>query len=100
MRSLVELREGGIYKGEVPHSDIVAQNCGVTKGKCTFRRPTLSEYTVLMKRVPTPSYPKDAQTIVSLLDVGGGCRVLESGSGSGALTLYLSRAGAYIVHVI
>ena len=95
VRSLIQLGEGGVFMKKVKHKDIVAHNSGlVTVEKCTFRRPTLNEFTELMKRVPTPSYPKDAHTIVSLLDLGGGSHVLESGSGSGGLTLHLSRAGA------
>lgn len=94
IRSLVRLKEDGVYRSIVPHRDIVAQNSSlVTIGKCRFRRPTLNEYTELMIRVPTPSYPKDASTMVSLLDVGEGSCVLEAGAGSGGLTLHLSRAG-------
>lgn len=45
-----------------------------------------------MPREATPTYPKDAATICFLLDLAPGMRVLEAGSGSGGLTLYLARA--------
>lgn len=98
MRSLFKLREDGVFRQSVPHRDIMSQNSSqVIIDKCTFRRPTLSEYTLVMKRMPTPCYPKDVNTMVALLDVGEGSRVLEAGTGSGSLTLHLSRAGAYVV---
>jgi tRNA (adenine57-N1/adenine58-N1)-methyltransferase len=93
-RRLVQLHKDGSYWGGIRHKDVVERgsHCFQINGT-TFRRPTLQEYTLLMKRVPTPSYPKDALTIVSMLDVGSGSRVLEAGTGSGAMTLYLSKDG-------
>ena len=63
--------------------------------KLTIRRPTLEEYVLLMKRVATPAYPKEIWTMLGLLDIGPGSVVLEAGSGSGSLTLFLSRAGTF-----
>lgn len=60
------------------------------------RRPTLNEYVLLMKRTATPTYPKDIAAMMNMMDIEVGSKVIEAGSGSGALTLYLSRAG--IVH--
>ncbi|KAK3739929.1 hypothetical protein QZH41_015974, partial [Actinostola sp. cb2023] len=45
-----------------------------------------------MKRVATPSYPKDIQAMLSMAQIRQGSCVLEAGTGSGALTLFLSRA--------
>ncbi|KNC82606.1 hypothetical protein SARC_05103 [Sphaeroforma arctica JP610] len=57
---------------------------------CT--RPTLEKYVELyLKRSATPTYPKDAMAIMFMLDISPGMRVLEAGSGSGALSLYLAR---------
>eukprot|EP00741_Cyanophora_paradoxa_P023852 tig00021680_g23039.t1 len=55
-------------------------------------RPTLASFVTSMKRGPTVAYPKDAGAMCQLLDLEPGQTVLEAGSGSGGLTLYLSRA--------
>ena len=59
-----------------------------------LQRPSLADYVVHMKRVATPCYPKDIQAMISMGDVRLGSVVLEAGTGSGALTLYLSNAGS------
>jgi hypothetical protein len=58
-----------------------------------IKRPCLEQYVLNMKRVATPSYPKDIQAMLSMAEVGQGSIVLEAGTGSGAMTLSLSRAG-------
>ncbi len=101
---LVRLKEGGCFQyhaGTVMHNLILATPNGgavtSSKGlKLTARQPLLWEYTLLMPRGPTPSYPKDIWSILGLLDVSPGQRVLEAGTGSGALTLHLSRAGSCV----
>ena len=94
LRSLLKLGENKTYRDAVPHSDIVAQNSSLVSLKeFVFRRPTLAEYTTLMDRVATPNYPKDIPAIVGMLDVSQDSCVLEAGTGSGGLTLHLSRAG-------
>ena len=103
---LITLTQGGSFKshaGHVTHAsilnscsgDTVTTNAGT---RVTVRRPLLWEYVNLMPRGPTPSYPKDIWAILGLLDVSPGACVLEAGSGSGALTLHLSRAGTLISH--
>ena len=58
-----------------------------------LKRPSLEDYVLYMKRIATPSYPKDIQAMLSMGEVGRGSCVLEAGTGSGALTLFLSRTG-------
>ena len=55
-------------------------------------RPTLAEYVLEMPRGAQVIYPKDLAMILFWADVYPGCRVLEAGTGSGALTLALLRA--------
>ena len=83
--------------GNVEHEDLVGQSEGswVTTNKGHFLlafRPTKAEYTVNMKRIATVVYPKDIGIILSYANVYPGAKVLEAGSGSGALTIALSDA--------
>ena len=83
--------------GNVEHEDLVGQSEGswITTSKGHFLlafRPTKAEYTVNMKRIATVVYPKDIGIILSYANVYPGAKVLEAGSGSGALTIALSDA--------
>ena len=51
--------------------------------------PTYKEFVLLMKRGPQIIYPKDVGQIIVELNLHNSSRVLEIGSGSGALTLFL-----------
>ncbi|CDS08781.1 hypothetical protein LRAMOSA10142 [Lichtheimia ramosa] len=57
-----------------------------------LHKPTLEEYVLNVPRACTPVYTKDASSIVQMLDIEPGNRILEAGTGNGALTLYLARA--------
>lgn len=83
--------------GNVEHEDLVGQSEGswITTNKGHFLlafRPTRAEFTVNMKRIATVVYPKDIGIILSYANVYPGAKVLEAGSGSGALTIALSDA--------
>ncbi|XP_041109096.1 tRNA (adenine(58)-N(1))-methyltransferase, mitochondrial [Polyodon spathula] len=83
--------------GLVHHRDIVGRLPGqvlrtTTGFRFLMRRPALDEFVLLMKRGPTISYPKDVNAMLMMMDVSEGDWVLETGSGSGAMTLFLSRA--------
>ncbi len=97
---LLRLKEGGRFshhRGVVEHAAIVAAGPGgrvrTHKGEPLWVfAPSLEEYVLLMPRGATVTYPKDAAALLLLLDLAPGMRVLEAGTGSGGLTLFLSRA--------
>jgi tRNA (adenine57-N1/adenine58-N1)-methyltransferase len=104
-RYLVRLAPGSdfhTHAGTVAHDQIIGAEEGrvfrTSKGaELTVFRPTLSDYILKMPRGAQVIYPKDLGPILMLADVGPGCRVLESGVGSGALSMALLRSGADIV---
>jgi tRNA (adenine57-N1/adenine58-N1)-methyltransferase len=57
----------------------------------------LSDFVLKMPRGAQVIYPKDLGPILMLADIFPGARVLESGVGSGALSMTMLRAGADIV---
>jgi tRNA (adenine57-N1/adenine58-N1)-methyltransferase len=99
-RHLVTLVPGGrfhTHAGIVEHEAIIGAPEGVTVrtsrgSRLVALRPTLAEYVLEMKRGAQVIYPKDLGPILVLADVFPGARVLESGVGSGALTMALLRA--------
>lgn len=52
-------------------------------------RPRLADYVLSMPRGAQIMYPKDIAQVLSLGDIRRGMRVLESGAGSGAMSLHL-----------
>jgi tRNA (adenine57-N1/adenine58-N1)-methyltransferase len=99
-RHLVTLEPGGelhLHTGVLRHDELIGAREGVTVrtslGARLFAvRPTLSEYVLEMPRGAQVIYPKDLGPILMLADIHPGATVLESGVGSGALTMVLLRA--------
>jgi len=101
-RYLITLAEGGEFHshvGVLPHSALIGQPEGVSVrsslgGRLLAIRPTLADFVFKMPRGAQVIYPKDLGPILMLADIFPGARVLESGVGSGALSMTLLRAGA------
>lgn len=101
-RYLVTLATDGEFHshaGYVPHAEIIGADEGVTVrstrgARLTVFRPTLADFVLKMPRGAQVVYPKDLGPILMLADISPGVRVLESGVGSGALSMALLRAGA------
>lgn len=103
-RYLVTLEAGGefhTHSGYIPHDQLIGKEEGVTVaatrgGKYRVIRPTLADFVLKMPRGAQVIYPKDLGPILMLADIFPGARVLESGIGSGALSMTLLRAGAEV----
>jgi tRNA (adenine57-N1/adenine58-N1)-methyltransferase len=85
------------HEGSVAHSDLIGRDDGSwivssTGAHLLLVRPRLADFVLKMKRGAQVVYPKDLGPILVYADVGPGMTVLEAGSGSGALTIGLSRA--------
>ncbi|XP_066527676.1 tRNA (adenine(58)-N(1))-methyltransferase, mitochondrial [Hoplias malabaricus] len=99
-RKMFQLQEGQKLQsnwGVVLHQAIAGHLAGIVLRTSLglpmlFRRPSLEEFTLFMKRGPAIAYPKDTSAMMMMMDVSEGDCVLESGSGSGAMSLFLSRA--------
>lgn len=101
-RYLVTLEAGGEFhshSGPVAHDALIGGEEGRTVrssrgARYLVVRPTLAEVVLKMPRGAQVIYPKDLGPLLVLADVFPGARILESGLGSGALSMALLRAGA------
>uniref|UniRef100_A0A1A8EPA2 tRNA (adenine(58)-N(1))-methyltransferase n=1 Tax=Nothobranchius korthausae TaxID=1143690 RepID=A0A1A8EPA2_9TELE len=99
-KKMFQLQSGGRLLsslGVIPHNQLAGHPAGrflkTNRGVPIFiRRPSLEDYVLNMRRGPAVTYPKDAAIMLLMMDVMEGDCVLESGSGSGAMSLFLSRA--------
>ena len=97
---LVRLRSGASFHshlGNVPHSDLIGREEGTRPVTALGHRllavkPTVADFTRHMPRIATVVYPKDLGAILTYGDIFPGARVLEAGTGSGAVTIVLLRA--------
>lgn len=90
-------RQFQYHRGVLDHSDIIGREDGTwveasSGGRLLALRPRLADFILRMKRGAQVVYPKDIGPILVYADVAPGMTVLEAGTGSGALTMALSRA--------
>ena len=96
----VKLRAGAtfsIHSGTLPHEDLIGKPEGSLVrtnmgGLLLALRPTFAELVIGRRRLAQPIYPKDLGAILVHADIHPGARVLEAGTGTGALSMALSRA--------
>ncbi len=99
-RYLIELIPGAEFHhhhGALPHDEIIGAEEGSTLKSSLGRqlvvlRPRLADFALKMPRGAAVVYPKDVGAIIVWADIKPGSTVVEAGTGSGALTMALSRA--------
>ena len=97
---LLRLESGKTFQfhnGSLAHDDLIGSEDGTWftstgNARLLLLRPRLADFILKMKRGAQVVYPKDLGPILVYADIGPGMTVLEAGTGSGALTLGLSRA--------
>jgi len=103
-RWLVTLSEDGefhTHRGVLAHAAILGAPEGARLSSSlgshyVALRPSLEDVVLHMPRGAQVIYPKDLGAITMLADVAPGSRVLETGVGSGALSIALLRLGARV----
>jgi len=97
---LVKLQVGGTFhthSGTLPHDEVLGRPEGTrfetSAGMVlTPFRPRFADFVLKMPRGAQVVYPKDLGPILTYADIHPGARVVEAGTGSGALTIALCRA--------
>lgn len=79
------------HKGYIKFDDIIGKPYGTTHKTSlgtdiTILKPTLTDYIMKSARNTQILYPKDAALIIMFSSIGPGSKVVESGTGTGALT--------------
>ena len=84
------------HQGIIDHNDLIGQPLGrkvmsTTGHAYTVVEPSLAELMKGVKRNTQIIYPKEAGRIIFKLNIFSGRRVIEAGTGSGALTLAMAK---------
>ncbi|CAN5808050.1 tRNA (adenine-N1)-methyltransferase [soil metagenome] len=90
-------RQFQYHRGVLDHSAVIGLPDGSWVeasggGTLLALRPRLADFILRMRRGAQVVYPKDVGPILVYADIAPGMTVLEAGTGSGALTMALSRA--------
>ena len=99
-RHRLRLKHGerhSLHSGVIDHDDLIGRSEGIIVttqlgARLLVVRPTFAEQVTGRQRQAQPIYPKDLGAIVIGADLHPGARVLEAGTGTGALTLAALRA--------
>lgn len=88
-------RKFGIHRGRALElRDLIGRSFGdwldLGATKALLLEPTVEDFVMKARRESGIIYPKDAAMILMKLGIRSGCRVIEIGTGSGALTLALA----------
>lgn len=97
LRTLQAGKSATLREHSVVHDKIIGRSEGslvsqTEKDYLLVFRPTLAEYTLKMPRGAQVIYPKDAALVIIWADIFPGAKVVEAGTGSGALTMALLRS--------
>ncbi len=89
------------HAGFIPHNELIGGDDGIhikSTGGMEYLaiRPTMADVVLKMPRSAQIIYPKDLGQILISADIGSQHNVLESGVGSGALSIALLRCGAKV----
>ena len=106
-RYLLTLESGAEFhshSGFVEHNELIGMQPGLkirSTGGLEYLalRPTMSDVILKMPRSAQIIYPKDIGPMLVAADIAPGHKVLESGVGSGALSIALLRAGANVTGI-
>lgn len=93
---LVKLQEREFHtsKGVIDLREVIDKKSGDTieshiGEEFTILRPSMADHLKKIKRVPQIMLPKDAAQIIAHTGIGPGARVVDAGTGSGALAIFL-----------
>lgn len=98
-RSFLVRAKGGqtlhTHKGFIPHDDLISRRFGDRVESSlgvefVLLRPTIHDYVRKMVHATQIIYQKDIALIIAYAGIGAGSRVVEAGTGSGALTSALA----------